>query len=257
MNQVHLVGDIGNKFGHEWSMNISNFGEILRLIDCQTEGLKKYLIDAEENDIGFTVQRADEYINDEKELLLNLNNEDIIIAAVPLGAGKKHGFFGSGIGKIIIGAFLYWVGFMMGDMTGSMAVKVSTALQSIGTMLVLQGVTQLLAPTAESEKEEEGWLMSGSANTVTQGQPVPLCYGEALVPGSPINVSYSNRPFNLGYLQYGDSPVDANGNIISGDIEGTSYEDVQIIVSGGTLVGGGDSFNDNIGGEYIPETIIR
>ena len=31
MNQVHLVGDIGNKFGHEWSMNISNFGEILRL----------------------------------------------------------------------------------------------------------------------------------------------------------------------------------------------------------------------------------
>ena len=42
MNKVHLVGDIGDRFGHEWSMNVSNYGEIIRLIDCQREGFKKY-----------------------------------------------------------------------------------------------------------------------------------------------------------------------------------------------------------------------
>ena len=86
MNTVHLVGDIGDKFGHEWNMNVSDYGEIVRLIDCQREGFKQYLIESEENEIGFTIQRAGEYINDEQELLLNLNEEDIIITAVPMGA---------------------------------------------------------------------------------------------------------------------------------------------------------------------------
>ena len=25
MNKVHLVGDIGDKFGHEWNMNVSDY----------------------------------------------------------------------------------------------------------------------------------------------------------------------------------------------------------------------------------------
>ena len=56
MNTVHLVGDIGDKFGHVWSMNVANYSELIRLIDCQTEGFKQYLIGAEENGIGFVFQ---------------------------------------------------------------------------------------------------------------------------------------------------------------------------------------------------------
>ena len=33
MNTVHLVGDIGDKFGHAWSMNVANYSELIRLID--------------------------------------------------------------------------------------------------------------------------------------------------------------------------------------------------------------------------------
>jgi len=116
MNKVHLIGDIGDKFGYEWSMNVSDYGEIIRLIDCQREGFRKYLIDAEENEIGFVIQRAGEYINDEVELLLNLNNEDIIITAVPMGAGEdkgKGGFLGSSFGKIILGTLLVLVGYYL------------------------------------------------------------------------------------------------------------------------------------------------
>ena len=74
MNTVHLVGDIGDKSGHVWSMNVANYSELIRLIDCQTEGFKQYLINAEENGIGFVFQRADEYINDEIMDLLDDNN---------------------------------------------------------------------------------------------------------------------------------------------------------------------------------------
>ena len=30
MNKVRLVGDIGDRFGHEWVMNVSNYSELLQ-----------------------------------------------------------------------------------------------------------------------------------------------------------------------------------------------------------------------------------
>ncbi len=85
MNKVRLVGDIGDRFGHEWAMNVSNYSELLQLIECQTTGFYNYLLEAEENGIRFLIQRADEYIS-ARELGLSLNNEDIIITAIPMGA---------------------------------------------------------------------------------------------------------------------------------------------------------------------------
>jgi len=229
MNTVHLVGDIGDKFGYEWSMNIANYGEIIRLIDCQTEGFKQYLINAEENNIGFVFQRAGEYINDKSELLLSLNDEDIIIAAVPLGSG--------GLGDIILGIILVIIGIYLPPLIPAKFAAIGAQMMATGGMLILSGITQLLAPTSETEKKEEGWLMSGTANTVTQGQPVPLCYGELLVPGVPISISYSNRPFNMAYLAYGNTTID-------GELNGANYEEAQINMLS-AFVSGGGSFNDN------------
>ena len=249
MNTVHLVGDIGDKFGHVWSMNVANYSELIRLIDCQTEGFKQYLINAEENGIGFVFQRAGEYINDEKELLLSLNEEDIILTAVPLGAGKKGGFMASGIGKIIIGIIIVVVGYYLGpEGAGLLSAAVAGQMMAVGYMMILQGVVQLLAPTSASEKKEEGWLMSGSANTVAQGQPVPLCYGELLVPGTPITVSYSNKPFNLTYLQFGA----AHDGSFDGSMNASSYEVAQEESNDGVIVDGGGSYNDQ-NDEYVQE----
>ena len=55
MNTVHLVGDIGDKFGSKWNMNASSYKDILRLIECQTEGFKEYLLQSEENEIEFVI----------------------------------------------------------------------------------------------------------------------------------------------------------------------------------------------------------
>ena len=255
MNTVHLVGDIGDKFGHAWSMNVANYSELIKLIDCQTEGFKQYLINAEENGIGFVFQRADEYINDEKELLLSLNDEDIILTAVPLGSGKG-GFMATGIGKIIAGLTLVLIGWLLINVGAppEAVIKLGYNIMAMGGMLILQGVTQLLAPTSETEKKEEGWLMSGSANTVGQGQPVPLCYGELLVPGTPITVSYSNKPFNLTYLQFGAAHGDASSALsFNNSIEASSYEVAQEEANEGVIVNSSGGVYNEANDEYIQE----
>ena len=254
MNTVHLVGDIGDKFGHVWSMNVANYSELIRLIDCQTEGFKQYLINAEENGIGFVFQRADEYINDEKELLLSLNDEDIILTAVPLGS--KGGFMNTGLGKIILGIILVIIGFVMieAGLDPAWVAELGANLMAMGGMLILQGITQLLAPTSEDEKKEEGWLMSGSANTVGQGQPVPLCYGELLVPGTPITVSYSNKPFNLTYLQFGAAHGDASSALsFNNSIEASSYEVAQEEANEGVIVNSSGGVYNEANDEYLKE----
>lgn len=213
MNKVHLVGDIGDKFGHEWNMNVSDYGEIIRLIDCQREGFKEYLINSEQNEIGFTIQRGKEYINDETELLLNLNEEDIIITAVPMGAGKG-GFLGSGFGKIILGTILIVIGYYMptifktawGTATGTMVPKwaayVMAGLKTVGTSLITQGVEQFLAGDPTKGRQTEGYLFTGGINAVVQGQPVPLLYGEMLIPGAPIMSTMTTKKPSMNFFEY-------------------------------------------------------
>jgi len=221
MNQVKLVGDIGDKFGHEWSMNVSDFGEIIRLIECQTEGFKQYLIQSEENGIGFVIERGKEYINDESELLLSLNEEDIIITAVPLGAGKG-GFLGSGIGKIILGTILIIIGYYTGNSEwaknltywisqgGSASIMQRAALAAIrastviGTSLLTEGVTQLLMGSPNENQSEDGYLFGAGTGSIAQGQPVPLAYGEVLVTGTPASIVFTTTKPNLSQFTYAD-----------------------------------------------------
>ena len=246
MNKVHLMGDIGDKFGYEWSMNVSDYGEIIRLIDCQREGFKQYLIESEENEIGFVIQRADEYINDESELLLNLNDEDIIITAVPLGAGTdsgKGGFMGSGIGKIIIGVVLIFVGYFLGpEGAAKLAAWVSKAMIVVGTTLVLEGVQQLMLGDIDKTLQEEGYLFDGGNNNILQGQPVPLLYGELLIAGTPISASMSNNAIPLSYLEYTDRDYTNSNSLYA-----TNYKNAQNVgnaqagTSGGTVV---DAYDD-------------
>ena len=55
MTHVKLMGELGEKFGSEWQMNVKNFRDIFKLIECQTEGFKQYILDSAEKGIDFTV----------------------------------------------------------------------------------------------------------------------------------------------------------------------------------------------------------
>ena len=212
MQTVYLKGDMGNRFGEKWSMNVSNAQDIFKLIECQRDGFKQYMLDCVENNIDFTVQRGEDLI-DETELMLSLGEEDITVTPVP--AGSK-----GNVGKLIAAALLIYTGYWMyqgaalstgtaasvaapSANLGSKALHVGFNLgkagkflgytaMTIGTSLGLTTVTQMLLPDANNDQEDDSHLFSGPINSTVQGGAVPVLYGEMMVGGHTINASYTS-----------------------------------------------------------------
>ena len=90
MQTVHLKGELGERFGEKWSMNVNRVQDIFRLIECQRQGFRSYIQECIDNEIDFTVQRGEEFI-DETELSLSLGKEDIIVTPIPAGSKGKAG----------------------------------------------------------------------------------------------------------------------------------------------------------------------
>ena len=208
MNKVRLVGDIGDRFGHEWAMNVSNYSELLQLIECQTTGFYNYLLEAEENGIRFLIQRADEYIS-ARELGLSLNNEDIIITAIPMGAEETFQENPSGVGKVIIGVILIVLAILTNnydwaaagfETIAAVAGEIAFAMATIGVQLVTAGIAEMQASVQFGEDAEAN-LFQGPVTGIQQGIPVPVLYGELLIGGSPISVAYTTDSINLGLTE--------------------------------------------------------
>ena len=211
MQTVYLKGELGERFGEKWSMNVNTVQDIFRLIGCQRQGFDSYMRDCIENNIDFSIQRGEDFIDD-SELLLSLGNEDITVAAIPAGSKGK-------VGKLVMAALLIgggiyglqylangagWVAPQVGGTTGTiglnatqgMAVKVAsyTAI-TLGASMGLRTIAELLMPDAK-EGEDDSHLFSGPMNTTVQGGAVPILYGEMQVGGHLINASYTSYMAN-------------------------------------------------------------
>ena len=214
MQTVHLKGELGERFGEKWSMNVNKVQDIFRLIECQRQGFRSYMQNCIENDINFTIQRGEDFI-DETELLLSLGKEDIIVTPIPVGSKGKAG-------KIIGAALLLTTGYFLvqgaaaaaagtttqiataqqvgmagsniaaaGAAMGTAGTVAGWTLIALGTSLGLRTLAEMLMPDA-AEGEDDSHLFSGPMNTTVQGGAVPILYGEMQVGGHLINASYSS-----------------------------------------------------------------
>jgi len=196
--KVYLIGEIEKRFGSEFSMYADNYGEIIRNIDCNRPGFKEYLAECHRDGIGFTINFAGKYIEEERELFTPLKEGDITITAVPAGSKSE-------MGQIIVGAVLMVVGFYIGGIEGARWGLTAAQLQAVGTMavgvgmsLASAGIQAMLAPDPATEAaEEEGYLYKGSEKIVVEGDPIPVLYGKLRVPGQPISVAMNTAgPMN-------------------------------------------------------------
>ena len=185
MQKVKLVGEI-SKFGSTWETECANIRDIFKLIECQTKGFKQHLINAAESGVGYEIKRGKDYLENEEELLLSLNEEDIIITEVPSGA--------KGVGKVL--AAIAIVALIIINPANIFIAQgalttVGMFAASLAVNLALTGITEMMAPGPETDsKQEEGYLFQGPSNNIQQGLPVPVCYGELLVGGAPISLSF-------------------------------------------------------------------
>ena len=142
-----------------------------------------------------------------------------VIRIIPVVAGgiTWKQVFGSGVGKVIVGALLIGAAFFTGGasigLLGLAApVAVSSVLAGIGISMALGGVSQMLTPVPriappsigngtatsspstmrETEMDpQKSYSFSGIQNTSTQGTPVPIIYGETVVGSVVISANLS------------------------------------------------------------------
>ena len=209
MQTVYLNGGIA-QFGTKWSTNCANIGDVFKLIECQTPGFRRYLIDAAENNVDFEIQRGEEFLESGEELLLSLRNEDIIITEVPAGAKDGASKIIAAVAIIVVigmsgGQAAGWPGFKEGlaaaFTAGGEAAWYVKAAAMIATNLALQGVTQLLSPGPETDDDDtnKAYLFNGPVTSAPEGMAVPVLYGELIVGGRPVSINYQeNSPFADG-----------------------------------------------------------
>jgi predicted phage tail protein len=186
MRKIYLEGQLGQKFGSSHLFCGDTPADAFRLIGTNYPEFRKYLIECHENDIGFHVEVNNQEV-DILECLMPLSKGDIVVTPVP--SGSK-----SGGGKILTAIAIASLFFIPGNPLGLYAASgaLSTGglvVASLAVNLALTGIQQLMAPDpATDQQNEEGYLFTGDARNVVEGDPVPLLYGELRVPGLPISV---------------------------------------------------------------------
>ena len=208
-------GSAGEALGKEWTVNAPTVADAFKIV--HENNPKKYK-DYFEQDLEaeFSVKLAGEALGEAELLLNNLKGEDIVVTPVPKGSKLNA------VEKILLAIVLIVVSYYMpGASKGATDLQVfmANSVKMLGMNMLLAGVTQLMMDDPSNDKEEEGAMFGGPAQTIKHGQPVPLCYGKMMVGGTPINFGFGVdklSPSN-GLVFSSDNPSAWDGEIYSPD----------------------------------------
>ena len=89
MRNVYLEGEMGERFGTGFQVEAPKVSDVIKCIDCNHSSFKRYLMDCHNNDIAFEVDVANNKLEYEAEMLMNLQEGDVTITPIP--AGSKSG----------------------------------------------------------------------------------------------------------------------------------------------------------------------
>ena len=208
-------GSAGEALGKEWTVNAPTVADAFNIVHANNP--KKYK-DYFEQDLEaeFSVKLAGEALGEAELLLNNLKGEDIVVTPVPKGSKLNA------VEKILLAIVLIVVSYYMpGASKGATDLQVfmANSVKMLGMNMLLAGVTQLMMDDPSNDKDEEGAMFGGPAQTVKHGQPVPICYGKLMVGGTPINFGFGVdklSPSN-GLVFSSDNPSAWAGEIYSPD----------------------------------------
>jgi len=219
-HSVYLQGELGDKFGDKFTVHTENYRDIFKCIQANRPNFLPYVRKCHEEDVGFIVETAGDSIETE-DLLLPLQPGDVTISLAP--AGSK-----SGIGKIIAAVIIIIIilstGMPIDPSLGGgagWAVTAEGALTLKGAMaafmalnLGIMGIQQLMAPDPAVDKDSPtNYLFSGGANNAIEGDPIPILYGELIVPGRPIGIDIIQGNLNLRKLTTNNVTLSAGNNL--------------------------------------------
>ena len=179
MKTIKLHGILAKKFGQFFKLDVQTAREATHAIACQNAEFKRFMLESDKLGLKFAVflGRKNISAND----IDNITDTDVI-HIVPRIVGSGGSAFNWL--QVVAGAVLVGVGaFTFGATTATGA-----ALIGAGIGMFVGGVAGLFMPTVDmSNQDPDGNKANkgfGSAvTTVSQGNPVPILYGEREIGG--------------------------------------------------------------------------
>jgi len=179
MRTVYLYGWLAEKYGDSLKFDVYSISELMKAMKANFKDWEASIRDDEfEVVVG---KDLDSNHLSEQELFLKFNNDNDFHLA-PVTEGRKRG----GVVKIIMGVTLIAIGLYLGQLD----------LIAAGAAMVAGGAIQLLTPIPELYEEKDNsrsFLFKGGVNTVEQGGPVPLVYGQCMCGSTVISASIKNE----------------------------------------------------------------
>ena len=181
LKKIKVYGTLRKFLGQaEFEVDLNTPKEAISFLVCNFKGIEKHMAEQ-----FYTIQVGARVITED---LLNFRSQDDIkiipvvhgnIINFIIGAGLK--FLGGSVGKTLLGSKL-------------LATVASTALTTIGTSMIIDGVTSMLTPQQDTRSPVSGgqdsidpaalasnYSFTGLTNISNAGVPVNLVYGEILV----------------------------------------------------------------------------
>ena len=174
LKTIKLHGILAKKFGQFFKLDVQTAREATHAIACQNKEFKRFMLESDKLGLKFAVFLGRKNIAEND--IDNVTDTDVI-HIVPRIVGSGGDAFNWL--QVVTGAVLIGVGVVMGF---------NPALIGAGAGLLMGGVAGLLMPTVDmSNQDPDGNKANkgfGSAvTTVSQGNPVPILYGEREIGG--------------------------------------------------------------------------
>lgn len=195
MKTIKLYGQLGKRFGKEFKLSVTSAAEAIRALNRVVNGFSKYLSN-EAKSVQYAI-----FVNDEQllhaELAHPISDSDVI-RIVPMVHGSGDLF------RIVLGvALVFLIAPMLptAPLFGIQGLTAAGIATSIGTSLILGGLGSMLfgstAPetieTYEETENKPSYSFSGPVNTVSQGNPIPIGYGQLLIGSQVISAGIKAR----------------------------------------------------------------
>jgi len=183
---VRLYGKLGARFGRVHHLAVNSAAEAVRALGVLHQGFNQFLAEAKDIGLAFTVFYGRRNLGKD-QLCDPPSHNDIRIAPVVQGS-KSGGGLQTVLGIALIAVASFFSGGLAAggaaSLYGTTATAAWTAVGAVGFSLAIGGVAQMITGTqagidsSEAADNRPSYNFAGIKNTVTQGNPVPLCYGE-------------------------------------------------------------------------------
>ena len=207
MKVVKVYGELRKRLGQcRFEFDVATPAQAVKALCVNFPGLDKWLIDSEQDGVGYRVKIGKEDVTPASSDLLAMPwSEREVFSITPVVAGA-----GSGVGRIFAGVALIAVAIavpgaglagtsLLASVGGAatFGAGLAAAAGTIGIGLVLTGAAELISPInepgLEASKEAaklQNMSFSGVVNTSRQGLPVPIAYGRVFVGSAVISSGF-------------------------------------------------------------------